>query len=189
VLVRGKLDRRRGAAPTAPSTWTTSRRWATSVSPPCWPWSSPRSRACTGCWRSSRPAEQHTAGVSYTLLRKVLRTPTAKPPFYKRVTIEVNDAEQEAYNVRLQGNVTDLARVQVRPGPRGRPPPGGLLPARLALRDLPVQAALRADAAHPPVAEDMLDDLYTETDPWARYMDDQTGDAEISGAPACHRVW
>jgi hypothetical protein len=34
----------------------------------------------------------------------------------------------------------------------------------------------------PEGAEDMLADLYTQGDPWARYMADNAGDAEVESA-------
>jgi hypothetical protein len=183
VLVRGKLDRRKRRRSDGAVYVDDFKTMGNFGEPAMLSLElSPQPRLYRMLEIQQAPPEQHTAGVSYTLLRKVLRTPTAKPPFYKRVTIEVNDAEQEAYN-------------DPPPGQRDRAGPGAYAldhdgtPARVAYfqpgwwcATCPFKLPCGLMQHTPEGAEAMLADLYTETDPWARYMDDQTGDAEISGA-------
>jgi hypothetical protein len=112
----------------------------------------------------------------------VLRTPTAKPPFYKRVTVEISPADQEAYDVRLEGAVESLARTRAKLD-------SGADPRRVAhfspgwwCATCPFRLPCDLMQTTPAGAEDMLTDLYTEGDPWARYMADQAGDAEVESA-------
>jgi hypothetical protein len=185
VLVRGKLDRRKRRRSDGAVYVDDFKTMGNFGEPAMLSLElSPQPRLYRMLEIQQAPPEQHTAGVSYTLLRKVLRTPTAKPPFYKRVTIEVNDAEQEAYNVRLQGNVTDLARVRYALDHDGDPRRVAYFQPGWWCATCPFKLPCGLMQHTPKAAEDMLADLYTETDPWARYMSDQTGDAEINGGPS-----
>jgi hypothetical protein len=182
VLVRGKLDRqlRRksdgavyvGDFKTAGNFGEPSMLTLTK---------SPQPRIYTRLLKAQDPSSD-VRGVVYTLLRKVLRTPTAKPPFYKRVVIDVNAAEQEAYDVRLEGAVTDLARVRFALD-------AGADPRRVAhfqpgwwCATCPFRLPCDLMQHTPQAAEDMLSDLYTEGDPWARYLADPAGE-ELTGGP------
>ncbi|HEX8321697.1 PD-(D/E)XK nuclease family protein [Longimicrobium sp.] len=144
---------------------------------------SPQPRLYRRLLKANDP-DSDVRGVVYTLLRKVLRTPTAKPPFYKRVTIEISEVEQAAYDVRLEGAVSELARTRFALD-------AGVDHRRIAYFQPGWQCAtcpfkLPCDLmqSSPQGAEDMLADLYTEGNPWARYLADSAGDAEISGGPA-----
>jgi hypothetical protein len=113
-----------------------------------------------------------------------VKTPTGRsPPFYKRVTIEVNAAEQEAYNIRLQGNVTELARVKYALDHGADPRRAAYFQPGWHCATCPFKLPCGLMQHTPQGAEAMLADLYTQGDPWARYMADQGADAEISGSP------
>jgi PD-(D/E)XK nuclease superfamily len=121
-------------------------------------------------------------GVVYTLLRKVLRTPTAKPPFYKRVTIEISEADQAAYDVRLEGVVTDLVKTRFALDAGADPRRAAYFQPGWWCSTCPFRLPCDLMQTTPQGAEDMLADLYTETDPWARYLE-HPGQDEIAAAP------
>jgi hypothetical protein len=185
VLVRGKLDRRRRRK-SDDAVYVDDYKTMGNFGEPAMLSleMSPQPRLYRMLELQQAPEDQRTAGVSFTLLRKVLRTPTAKPPFYKRVTIEINDDEQEAYNVRLQGAVTDLARAKFALDSGADPRRAAYFTPGWHCATCPFKLPCQLMQHTPAGAEDMLADLYTEGDPWARYMADQAGDAEISGGPA-----
>jgi len=58
--------------------------------------------------------EERCAGAIYNMLRKVKRTKTAKPPFFLRETINHNDAEIEAYRLRLLGLIANVFELEAR---------------------------------------------------------------------------
>jgi len=185
VLVRGKLDRRRRRKSDGAVYVDDFKTMGNFGEPAMLSLEmSPQPRLYRMLEQQQAPADQWTAGVSFTLLRKVLRTPTAKPPFYKRVTIEINDAEQEAYNVRLEGAVTDLARTKFALDAGADPRRVAYFTPGWHCATCPFKLPCGLMQHTPQSAEAMLDDLYTEGDPWARYMADQGADSEISGGPA-----
>jgi hypothetical protein len=185
VLVRGKLDRRRRRRSDGAVYVDDFKTMGNFGEPAMLSLElSPQPRLYRMLEKAQAPAEQHTAGVTYTLLRKVLRTPTAKPPFYKRVTIEVNDDEQEAYDIRLQGAVTDLARTRYALDRGADPRRVAYFQPSWACATCPFKLPCGLMQHTPKSAEAMLSDLYTEHDVWSRYLDDQSADAEISGSPA-----
>jgi len=51
-------------------------------------------------------------GGVYNLLKKVKRSPTAKPPFYERLDIRFNDATLRAFYIRLLGVLHDMMEVR-----------------------------------------------------------------------------
>jgi hypothetical protein len=184
ILVRGKLDRRKRRKADGAVYVDDFKTMGNFGEPAMLALElSPQPRLYRMLEKAQAPAEQHTAGVSYTLLRKVLRTPTAKPPFYKRVTIEVNDDEQEAYDTRLKGAVESLVRVQIRLDRGEDPNRVAYFQPGWHCATCPFKLPCGLMQHTPKGAEQMLADLYTEGDPWARYMQDQGADAEISGSP------
>jgi hypothetical protein len=128
-------------------------------------------------------AGEHVAGVVYTLLRKVKRTSTAKPPFYKRMTIEINDNDQAAYDARLIGTVEQLAITRVRLDDGADHRQAAFFNTGWWCSSCPFKLPCQVMQDNPAGAEAMLADLYTEGDPWARYMTDGNGspdDSEVS---------
>lgn len=142
---------------------------------------SPQPRIYTRLIKAQDP-DSDVRGVVYTLLRKVLRTPTAKPPFYKRVVIEVSPVEQEAYDIRLEGTVSDLARTKFALDAGGDPRRVVPFQPGWWCSTCPFRLPCDLMQSSPQGAEDMLADLYTEGDPWARYLDQPVGE-EISAGP------
>jgi hypothetical protein len=51
-------------------------------------------------------------GGVYNLLKKVKRSPTAKPPFYDRIDVRFNDETLNSFYVRLLGVLTDMMEVR-----------------------------------------------------------------------------
>lgn len=185
VLVRGKLDRRRKRKADGAVYVDDFKTMGNFGEPAMLALElSPQPRLYRMLEIQQAPPDQYTAGVTYTLLRKVLRTPTAKPPFYKRITIEINDDEQEAYNLRLQGNVTDLARVKYGLDHGADPRRTAYFQPGWWCASCPFKLPCGLMQHTPASAEAMLADLYTETNPWQRYMADQAGDSEVAGGPA-----
>lgn len=58
------------------------------------------------------PGEPFAQVALYNMLRRVKRTAKAVPPFYKRVAIEHNQHELNAYTMHLVGTVTDMQMVE-----------------------------------------------------------------------------
>jgi transcriptional regulator with XRE-family HTH domain len=56
--------------------------------------------------------QRRADGALYNMLRRVKRTPGAKPPFYARVHVPHNDHELNSYKQRVIGAVYDLAEVE-----------------------------------------------------------------------------
>lgn len=122
-------------------------------------------------------------GVVYTLLRKVLRTPTAKPPFYKRLTVEINQATADAYRIRLIGATEQLAQAKVRLDRDEDPARVAYFQPGWWCATCPFKLPCGLMQHTPESAEAMLDDLYTETDPWARYLTGQGEETEPGASP------
>lgn len=185
ILVRGKLDRRKRRKSDGAVYVDDFKTMGNFGEPAMLALElSPQPRLYRMLEKAQAPEDQWTAGVSFTLLRKVLRTPTAKPPFYKRVTIEVNDAEQAAYDTRLKGAVESLVRVQIRLDQGEDPNRVAYFQPGWHCATCPFKLPCGLMQHTPQAAESMLADLYTEGDPWARYMADQAGDADLPTGPA-----
>lgn len=56
--------------------------------------------------------EQYCDAALYNMIRRVKRSSTAKPPFFKRVEVPHNRHELEAYKNHLVGVVTDMQNVE-----------------------------------------------------------------------------
>lgn len=179
ILVRGKLDRRmvrKSDGATYVNDFKTMGNFGESAMLGLT--KSPQPRVYRRLLKANAPDGADIRGVVYTLLRKVLRTPTAKPPFYKRVVIEINEAEQEAYDVRLEGAVESLVRTRIKLDQGADHRKAAYFQPGWWCGSCPFKQPCDLMQHSPAGAEDMLADLYTEGDPWARYMADQAGDAE-----------
>jgi hypothetical protein len=51
-------------------------------------------------------------GGVYNLLKKVKRSPRAKPPFYERITVRFNDKTLSNFWTRIHGELRDMIRVR-----------------------------------------------------------------------------
>lgn len=58
------------------------------------------------------PEGQHVTGSLISMLRKVKRTATAKPPFYARVEVPHNQTELRNFWARLHGEIRDIVKLQ-----------------------------------------------------------------------------
>lgn len=62
--------------------------------------------------RLSNTGNATADGGVYIVLKKVKRTATAKPPFYKRYVIRFNEATLQAFWTRLHGELRDILSVR-----------------------------------------------------------------------------
>lgn len=119
---------------------------------------------------SGQPGELTDGGL-YTMLRRVKRTSTAKPPFYDQVEVRHNVHELQSMYLRLVGEITDIlalrARLDTGADPRmvAYPTPTG--DCTWDCDFFPV-CPMFDDGSN---AEGMLQALYTTVDPYDRYGD------------------
>lgn len=64
--------------------------------------------------RGNDLATARSDGALYNMIRRVKRTPQARPPFYERLQVRHNDHEIESYAKRTEGTVLDLLKVEER---------------------------------------------------------------------------
>lgn len=111
-------------------------------------------------------------GGVYNLLKKVKRSATAKPPFYERMDVRFNDKTLESFWIRTMGTVRDIMEL------RDRLDAGEdhkfyayPSPTRDCTWKCPFfQVCPMFDDGSS--AEAMLEDLYEQVDPNARYEDE-----------------
>lgn len=116
--------------------------------------------------------------VYWNLLRKVLRTARAAPPFYKRESLYVSDAELRLFYERIHGEIRDVLRLR-------RDLDSGLShrsvaypsPARSCSYECPYRIACPMIDADPHF-EEFITNQYNEGDPYARYTEEK---GEIDG--------
>lgn len=58
------------------------------------------------------PDDEHCDGALYNMLRRVKRTPQAKPPFYARVEVKHNPHELKSFRRRVVGEIEDILDVR-----------------------------------------------------------------------------
>jgi hypothetical protein len=69
---------------------------------------SPQPRLYAMLMRAHAPEDQWVAGAVYSLLRKVLRTPRANPPFFAQLVVPVTDYDLESYRLRTVSMVRHI---------------------------------------------------------------------------------
>lgn len=107
------------------------------------------------------------------LLRRVKRTASAKPPFYARHEHWHNDAELEAYWVRLHGVLRDMRAAEFALAQGGDHRYYAYpTPTRDCDWDCPFLAVCPSLDRDPRAAEEMLERDYLETDPLERYNEE-----------------
>lgn len=115
------------------------------------------------------PAEE----ALYSMLRKVKRTATAKPPFYHRYPVYHNDAELRAFWTRLYGMLRAIAQAQAELDSgvdhRVAAYPSPSRDCFWRCEFYPVCPLLDAEPGN---AKWMLEEAYEVGDPYARYADD-----------------
>lgn len=112
--------------------------------------------------------EHRLGGATYTMLRKVKRTGTARPPFYDRIDVRHNEAEIDSYWLKLYGVLSDYIRVvkQLDAG----------VDHRIVCYPTPNSSAKWSPFKHVMSmmddgsrVEDMINDLFVQQDPHERY--------------------
>lgn len=63
-------------------------------------------------WLNTDDAEERCDGALYNMLRKVKRTPQAKPPFYQRIEVHHNPIEIERFKRRIVSEIGDMRDVE-----------------------------------------------------------------------------
>ena len=110
-----------------------------------------------------------TGGAIYNMMRKVKRSATAKPPFYERVDIRHNQHQMSSYLTRLTATINDILTVEARLD-AGEPHQAVVYPRPNNdcgwKCDFSAVCPLLDDGSR---AEEMLQMVYTSTDPLARY--------------------
>jgi hypothetical protein len=116
-----------------------------------------------------------TDGGLYTMLRRVKRTGTAKPPFYDQVEVRHNVHELQSMYLRIIGMVEDILRVRdaldAGADPRMVAYPTPTKDCKWDCDFFPV-CPMFDDGSN---AEGMLDSLYAHVDPYQRYSDEEAG--------------
>ena len=130
-------------------------------------------------WLSTQEGEARCDGALYNMLRRVKRTAKAKPPFYQRKIVDHTELQLRTYRARLLGEARSMARAEqlLEAG----------VPHHMAVPPSPSDDChWKCDfAAVCPMfddgsrAEDMIQAVYKQGDPWQRY--DLLGPGTIAG--------
>lgn len=124
--------------------------------------------------RMNTEAVEMPSFAIWNLLRKVLRTARATPPFYAREQIEISDHLLRNFHSRLVGTIRDLLRVRAEldNGTNHRfvcyPTPSSRCSWGCEFR----QVCPMLDMDH--YAEELLTSQYNEGDPYARYTEEKS---------------
>lgn len=133
---------------------------------------SPQARLYMMLARASLPQDQWVAGVAYSMLRKVLRTARATPPFYDIMEIAISDHDLEQYRVRMVAMIKKIAAT-VEALDAGTD-------HRVAAPFAPSWQCQTCPFRHPcnlmqdaslEAAEEFVADYFETGDPWERYGD------------------
>lgn len=112
-------------------------------------------------------------GGVYNLLKKVKRSATAKGPFYERLDVRFNKKTIDSFRIRLEGTVRDIMRTrdELDAGVDHRytayPSPSNDCTWKCPFFK---QCAMFDDGSY---VEDMIDDMFVQNDPNARYHDEE----------------
>lgn len=110
-------------------------------------------------------------GGIYNLLKKVKRSGTAKPPFYERLDVRFNKKTIDSFRIRLEGTVRDIMRTRdeldagVDHKYTAYPSPSQDCTWKCPFFK---QCPMFDDGSY---VEDMIDDMFEQSDPNARYHD------------------
>lgn len=120
-------------------------------------------------WLSSEHAEDRCDGALYNMIRRVKRSPRAKPPFYARVEVRHNRYELDAYKRRMLAATKEIIAAEERLN-RGEHHLDVVYPSPNSQCtwscDFFAVCNMFDDGSH---ADDMLSSLYTTGNPRARY--------------------
>jgi len=179
VLVRGKIDRRKldtfTGAVYVDDFKTTASGLETALADLV---RSPQPRLYLMLEKQSAPEDQWSAGFIVTLLRKVLRSARATPPFYYRHIQSVSPVELDMYQRRLEGSIADLVTTQRRLDRGEDPERAAHFSPGWWCKTCPFKDPCLIRQDNPKGSDAMLADLYEQGDPWARYMGDPTPDTD-----------
>ena len=120
-------------------------------------------------------------GGQLVLLRKVLQTAAAKPPFYAQLEIPISKSDMMAYRRRLNAAVQDMANVWAALQAGAHPDDVAYFtPSRPSCMTCAFRQPCDLMASYPAGAEDMLAQLYVHHDPFERYtaMGGKEGDED-----------
>lgn len=182
VLIRGKADqiiRRKADGAHFILDWKTTSALAESVLGVLS--KSPQTRIYALLAKAANPQLKFYGGY-IVLLRKVLQTKTANPPFYGQLEIPISKADMMAYRLRLRGAVQDMVTVY-RQLEKGHDPDlvAYFTPSRVSCTTCPFKNPCDLMASYPAGAKDMLADLYETHDPFERYAKGTDDDNLIEG--------
>lgn len=120
-------------------------------------------------WLSTEAGEARCDGALYNMIRRVKRSGTAKPPFYKRVSQPHSETELETFKTRLLGASQDMYNATAALD-QGADPLAIVYPAPTKdchwECDFYHLCSMFDDGSR---AEDHLDAFFTKTNPWSRY--------------------
>jgi len=114
--------------------------------------------------------EERCDGGMYNILKKVKRSVTARPPFYERLEVRHNARSLDSMWYRLHGEITEIMKLRAAldSGADHRqvayPSPN-----KNCSWDCDFYAVCPMFDEDPAAAEQMIDQLYTEHDPYERY--------------------
>jgi hypothetical protein len=170
VLIRGKADQilmRKSDGYYLILDWKTTSALAESVLGVLA--KSPQTRIYATLAKAANPQLKFAGGL-LVLLRKVLQTKTANPPFYGSLEIPISKTDMMAYRTRLRGAVQDMATV-VAALDKGHSPDlvAYFTPSRVTCTTCPFKNPCDLMASYPDGAKDMLANLYEKHDPFERY--------------------
>lgn len=170
VLIRGKADqilRRKSDGYYLILDWKTTSALAESVLGVLV--KSPQTRIYATLAKAANPQLKFAGGL-LVLLRKVLQTKTANPPFYGVLEIPISKVDMMAYRTRLHGAVQDMATAY-QALEQGHDPDvvAYFTPSRVTCTSCPFKQPCDLMASYPAGAADMLADLYEKYDPFERY--------------------
>lgn len=133
---------------------------------------SPQSRMYVMLARQQMPEDQWVAGMVYSMLRKVLRTARANPPFYDVMEIPISDHDLEQYRIRLVAMTRRVVDTTAMLDSGVDHREAAYFHPSWQCQTCPFKhpCALMQDTSLE-AAEDYIGDYYTEGDPWERYAD------------------
>lgn len=142
---------------------------------------SPQTRIYALLAKTANPQLKFAGGL-IVLLRKVLQTKTANPPFYGALEVPISKTDMIAYRQRLRGAVQDMVTVKAALD-KGHNPDlvAYFTPSRVACGTCPFKNPCDLMASYPAGAKDMLANLYEKHDPFERYAKGSDDDNLIEG--------
>ncbi len=170
ILVRGKIDRRRRRKSDGAVFIDDYKTMGNFGEPALLALvTSPQGRLYMELEKKYGSEDSWVAGVVYTLLRKVLRSRTSKPPYYMRLAVPITQDDLWAYRQRVLGIIDEMSRAKMMLD-------NGADHLRVTpfhpswqCATCPFKLPCQESHTRPLAAEQMLEDLYEVGDPFERY--------------------